>query len=556
VTLAAGLALLGMGVPGGRGLRWAALTGVTLALQWLYLGAVLTRLQRAKQLPSGFGPATWITLLRGSLLAGAAGFAGMGGTGGWAPAGLFTTAIALDLLDGYVARCSGRVSRLGEDLELGMDSLAMLVGSGLAVLHGTLPWPYLSFGLASPVFRLGLWSRSRLGLPSQELPPSSVRRRIAGFCMGFLSVALWPIVSPTAAAWAGLLFLVPFLGGFGRDWVSVAGPPRAPHALWLVGPALVWLVLRDIPGQALLAALRELAWGEVLALAAVNLAVVASFSGRWWSVLSSLGRRVRYLRLVGYRLAAFAVSYFTPGPHLGGEPLQVFLLNRREAIPTGPAAASVALEKAIEVVLNSGVLAASALAIARLRLVPEGAAGWLAVAALGLLLIPLAGLTGLWAGGRPISRILDRVPPSWLRGQRVLAWATAAREAEREMIEFGRRGPGGALRAMILSLVSWGLLLWEYWLALRFLGLQLSPLETLAVVGAARLAILLPFPGALGALEASQVMALAGLGYTPAQGAAMALLIRARDVAFGAVGLLLGLGLVRGSIEADGGGRS
>jgi len=71
------------------------------------------------------------------------------------------------------------------------------------------------------------------------------------------------------------------------------------------------------------------------------------------------------------------------------------------------------------------------------------------------------------------------------------------------------------------------------------------------VVGAARLAILLPFPGGLGALEASQVIVLSGLGYTPAQGAALALLIRARDLVFGGAGLLLGLGL---SQTADRGG--
>ena len=569
--VAGSLALLGAVVGRGLAWRWAAAAAAALILQWIYLTRRLGLNHRPgeSRLLPGFGPATWITLLRGLLLAGTAGFAALPrleGLLGWVPMATFTVAITLDLLDGYVARRSGLVTRLGEALELGLDSLAMLVGSGLAILYGVLPWWYLIFGLASPAFRLGLWLRVRLGLPSQELPQSTFRRQIAGFSMGFLSAALWPIVSPIAATWIGLLFLLPFLVSFGRDWAAVSGrldpgyrkplkalgavlaawlprQLRARHVLWLAGPALIWLVLRDIPQEALGAALRQLAWWEILALALVNLAVVTSFSGRWWSVLVSLGRRLPYPRLVGYRLAAFAVSYFTPGPHLGGEPLQVHLLHRRESVPAGQAAASVLLEKAIEMLLNSGVLAACVLAIARLQLVPRAVVGWLGAAALALLLLPLAALVAAWAGARPIEGVLRRLPESWMGGPKWRSVAAAALEAEGEIVAFCRRKPGGILRGLAFSLVSWGCLLGEYWLALRFLGLDVGALETLAVVGAARLAILLPFPGGLGALEASQVIVLSGLGYTPAQGAAVALLIRARDLTFGGAGLLLGLGL-------------
>jgi len=50
---------------------------------------------------------------------------------------------------------------------------------------------------------------------------------------------------------------------------------------------------------------------------------------------------------------------------------------------------------------------------------------------------------------------------------------------------------------------------------------------------------LMPMPGGLGALEASQALALGALGFGPAAGLSLALLIRARDLSFGALGLLL-----------------
>jgi uncharacterized membrane protein YbhN (UPF0104 family) len=80
----------------------------------------------------------------------------------------------------------------------------------------------------------------------------------------------------------------------------------------------------------------------------------------------------------------------------------------------------------------------------------------------------------------------------------------------------------------------------ERWLMLRFLGVELDPAQTIAVVTASRLAFLLPLPAALGALEASQILALEALGLDAATGAALALIIRLRDTLFGGLGLLLG----------------
>jgi hypothetical protein len=49
----------------------------------------------------------------------------------------------------------------------------------------------------------------------------------------------------------------------------------------------------------------------------------------------------------------------------------------------------------------------------------------------------------------------------------------------------------------------------------------------------------------LGALEASQVYALTAMGYTPAIGISLSLLMRARDILNGGLGLLLAGNFVR-----------
>jgi uncharacterized membrane protein YbhN (UPF0104 family) len=111
-----------------------------------------------------------------------------------------------------------------------------------------------------------------------------------------------------------------------------------------------------------------------------------------------------------------------------------------------------------------------------------------------------------------------------------------------------RQSPGGLAAAAAFSLLSWVLLLAEWALAMRFLEIELGLAQMIAVVTAARLALFVPLPGAAGALEASLVLALTTLGVSSSQALSLAVIIRLRDVAFGALGLWLGGWLSRSPV--------
>ena len=72
-----------------------------------------------------------------------------------------------------------------------------------------------------------------------------------------------------------------------------------------------------------------------------------------------------------------------------------------------------------------------------------------------------------------------------------------------------------------------------------FLQAQLSVEQTLAALTAALFAFLMPLPGGLGALEASQVYVMTAFGHPAAIGIGISLLMRARDILNGGLGLLL-----------------
>ncbi|MBK8047174.1 MAG: flippase-like domain-containing protein [Anaerolineales bacterium] len=324
---------------------------------------------------------------------------------------------------------------------------------------------------------------------------------------------------------------------------------------WLaLAVALLWLTLRTVELGAVWARLSQLQPGQLLLLFAVNLLVLATFSARWWLLLFAQGYRVPYPALMVYRLATFAVSYFTPGPHFGGEPLQVYLVTARHGVPAPVSVAAVVLDKVLEMLANFTFLALGAFVVVHYQLAPgAGDSSFVAIIVL-LLLVPIGVLGILAAGWHPVSRPLAILDGYW---QRVRQWRglpvqpfTAGRAfqatvaSEEQCTWLCRRHPWILVAALGASAISWFAIMGEFWYMTGVLGLDLTFVEAMVALLAARLAILLPLPAALGALEASQVLAMQSIGLPAADGVSLSLLIRGRDVLLGVMGLVIAAGLL------------
>jgi len=208
--------------------RWMILAAGLLVYELVLLWRGLKDNHRRGEsalLPT-LGAPNMLTLLRGVVLGFLAGFVlsplPPGGLS-WVPALLYTLAIVLDYLDGYLARVTHHATVLGETLDVEFDALGVLVATCLAVHYRQLPWWYLALGLSRYLFMFGIWWRKRRDKPVYELTPSVGRRMVAGFHMGFLSVMLWPLFYPPVTTLASLVFAMPFTASFVRDWLVVSG---------------------------------------------------------------------------------------------------------------------------------------------------------------------------------------------------------------------------------------------------------------------------------------------------------------------------------------------
>ena len=311
-------------------------------------------------------------------------------------------------------------------------------------------------------------------------------------------------------------------------------------AVWLLALFLAAYAVSIVPFGAVFGTLARLRPGQIGLLAAVNLGIILLMTVRWWWILRSKDHRLPFLAIVRYRLAAFGVSYFTPGPQFGGEPLQVYYLHENHQISTSEALTTLTLDKLLELLANFTFLAFGVLVVVSGGYLNPQENLPILLSVFTLVLLPWGYLLLLYLAKKPLSALtrsrFARRPGQ--AGRR--SFFLAIEDAEIGMVHYCRESTLTVLGLMAVSGAVWAALVFEYWLALGFLGAQLDLWGVVVFISAARLAFLTPLPGGLGALEVSQVLAAQALGFGPEMGVSIGLIIRLRDVIFGLIGLAWG----------------
>jgi uncharacterized protein (TIRG00374 family) len=303
---------------------------------------------------------------------------------------------------------------------------------------------------------------------------------------------------------------------------------------WLFGAALLALIIRSVSLAEIVATLQALQLWQILVLVVANVLVLLTITGRWWILLSGLGHSLPLMPLFIYRLAAFGLSYFTPGPHVGGEMLQVLMVEKAHHVPRSDSLAAVALDKAIEFSVNLTFLLLGIIAALQWRIVPRESGRQALGLAAALLTLPLLYLGATIWGYYPATRVARRLARRW---ERFSAAADTLGQSEAQVGRYFRAAPRAFVVAVAVTLAGWAALIAEYWLMVHFLGVDLTLPQLVAALTAARISILMFLPAGLGALEASQALAFGILGLDPTVGISVSLLIRARDTLLGLVGL-------------------
>ena len=195
------------------------------------LAALVVRYLPPDLPPPGLGAANQITLVRATLIVPAAALVLQPGphasTALWWIAGVAAVAIALDGLDGFVARRSGQETRFGARFDMELDSFLMLVLSALVWRAGRADAWILLLGAPRYLFVAAGWIWSAL---TAELPPSFRRKTVCVVQGIALIVCLAPIVPPELVlrVAAGALALLAYSFAVDVVWLIVHARVRAP----------------------------------------------------------------------------------------------------------------------------------------------------------------------------------------------------------------------------------------------------------------------------------------------------------------------------------------
>jgi uncharacterized protein (TIRG00374 family) len=330
---------------------------------------------------------------------------------------------------------------------------------------------------------------------------------------------------------------------------AVSALPLREKPRWMSKPALrllavysalailLYFALRNVPLHEIWSTVGQLQLWQVATLLGLNLFIYALITLRWWVILRAENKHIAYFPLLLVRIAVFGVSYFTLGPHVGGEPLQVFYLQRKYELTFTHATASVIMDKLLELLANFFLLAIGLTAILQAGILSEnGNSSWLSLIGLVILCLwPPIHIILLYKRKYPVSAFLRRLPLIKKDSKPVRFIAASERLAG----TFCRRHLLSLLSATAISLCAGVGMVSEFALIVNFLDIRLHFWQTVAAWTAGWLALLAPLPGGLGALEASEVFALGAFGVSAALAIGVTLVMRGRDIFIGGVGLIL-----------------
>lgn len=304
--------------------------------------------------------------------------------------------------------------------------------------------------------------------------------------------------------------------------------------VWLlVLAALLYFALRNALLTEILQTLQQLQLWQIAILLLINVVIYGLVTLRWWIIVRAESKAIPYLPMLAVRVAVFGVSYFTLGPQVGGEPLQVLYLQRKYGLTYTRATASVFMDKLLEFLANFFLLGTGLTAILQAGILSgNGNNSFVSLSGLVILFLwPPIHITLMMRGIYPVSLILRRVS-----NNKFVRFIAAS---ERMAGTFCRRHFRSLLAAIAVSVLAAIGMVSEYFFITSFLQIDLLFSQTVAAWTAGWLAFLVPLPGGLGALEASQVFALGAFGIAAASAISVTFLIRGRDLLIGGLGLLL-----------------
>ena len=306
--------------------------------------------------------------------------------------------------------------------------------------------------------------------------------------------------------------------------------------VWLVGCSLVFFTIRELPLAGMLERLREISLLRLVGLLAINSLILFLSVKRWQILAQVFDIQLSLTHLFKVRQAGNTISFVTPGPQFGGEPLQLYWLRQSQEIPLDISLAILGADRFMEIFINLSILLLSVIFIFFTDIEVNIAKTFL------IMFLTVAILTMLL--------VLFFKQPEWLESifkslfSRFTHTVSNSNESQNASSGWGRilkkieKNKSKVILAATIALLGWIALLLELFMMMEALGMSPNFYEIIFVMLGIRIALLMPVPGGVGTVEASLFWSFEILGLTLAGAGGLIALSRLRDV----IVLFIGIG--------------
>ena len=299
---------------------------------------------------------------------------------------------------------------------------------------------------------------------------------------------------------------------------------------WLVSALLAGYIFSRLPLADFLTAIASLQLTDWAVWIGLNLIVLVLLATRWRILTHALGLGISMLQILGVRQAGALISFVTPGPQFGGEPLQVVWLWRRYRVPGPTALLAVGLDRFFELFVNFSVLLGAVLILLGSGVTPGMDWSILSVLLFGIVLLMVVAVSVLIVRPVWLRRFIRRQVELWRQHPRLRRlgghWAEISHQLSR--LTADHRRPLGF--AMLASCLAWAGMIVEFWFLLGLAQVPFDVTDFILLFTVMRLAFLLPLPGGIGSVEAGLFWSFQALGLPLSMAASVVVLMRVRDL--------------------------
>ncbi|MBU1445839.1 flippase-like domain-containing protein [Patescibacteria group bacterium] len=307
-----------------------------------------------------------------------------------------------------------------------------------------------------------------------------------------------------------------------------------------IGIALFVSLIFQTGFDAIAESLSKFSLVSFLILLVLSLMNFALFTLRWDIIIRHYNKdnkeiHIPFYRLFLHRMSAFTVSYLTPSATSGGEPVRIFFLSE-EGMSGKDAVSTVVIDKVFEytaliLFIFSGVV----ISMVNGALFPGSMEAILAIT-----LIICGGII-FWFYYSTMRRIgffssifkftrLDKI-------KKIKNWEKSIIHLEEKMTHFYTQNMKRFSILMIISIATVLFMVFEHFLVAKFMGVNLTFLQSFLSATIPGISYILPVPGAIGALEGSHSVIFTLLGVS-INAFVFVFILRLRDLVFVIIGLI------------------